>query len=369
MNNSIADSIAYRDELVVPTKCFEVKSVFHEEPDREIVREILDWVRSTGLPHEWRGHTHTKPPADGPAPKYLDEFDVPTGGRNVHAVAPCPCCSPLKAKYKRGGKIAWFPQEGVIRLIGPECYKSLNAMGHREAMAELVARRKREQGIRYLSDSLPRLLAISDAFKEVRKIAYGVDSLRSEIQQAPALQNLPLWDHCSQGVLSIFERRTEVTINKDGEIERREVDAKIAYASLRGFRILDPMARSFDMTLNNIKFGLSRIIDQITTHPDVSSWTDEDRRQALSSYNRTRRDMRLVDQLNDLQQFVGVIALPTLKRWGVHPGATLPIHVERIGADLRIGSSPSNWIKVDIPKSVESDVPSISDIDPGVEAA
>ena len=153
----------------------EVKSIYNDEPSRETVREILEWVRQSGLPHEWHGHTHTKPPKDGPAPKYLDEFDVPTRGRNVHAIAPCPCCSPRKPKYKRGGKIAWFKDEGVIRLIGPECYKSLNASGHQEAMAELSARRKREQGIRYLANSLPRLEAMSAGLTEVRRVAFAVE--------------------------------------------------------------------------------------------------------------------------------------------------------------------------------------------------
>lgn len=369
MSTILTDSHSDEDELVVPASCFEVKAIFHTEPDRDTVREIQEWVRDTGLPHEWRGHTHTKPPADGPPPKYIDEFDVPITGRHVHAVAPCPCCSPLKPKYKRGGKIAWFEEEGVIRLIGPECYRTLNADGHLFAVAEMNARRKREQAIRYLSNSLPRLEAMAAAFAEVRKVTFAVEDFRKELLEALAIKDIPLWDHCSLGVLSIFQKKTDLSITKDGEIKRQEIDIKVACAPLRGHRMLQPHPKPFDMTLTNIGLGLTRIIDQIRENPDVSGWSDQYRADSLRSYNRTRRELlKLVSTIQDLQQFVGPIALPTLKRWGVLPEATLAVFVERVGREYRIGPNPNDWVKIDIRPSMEVPVPDLVAIDPGVDA-
>ena len=368
MSIILADSHSVEDELVIPASCFEVKAIFRGEPDRDTVREIQEWVRNTGLPHEWRGHTHTKPPADGPPPKYIDEFDVPTKGRKVRAVAPCPCCSPRHAKYKLGGKIAWFKDEGVIRLIGPRCYASLNADGHKEAMAEMTARKRREQAIRYLSENLPRLEVMYSTYEEFRKIAFAVEGFRTDLLAALESLDIPLWNHCQQGTLSIFQKTTDISVTKAGEIKQREIDIKVPYATLRGHLILEPQPKSFDMTLNNVRTGLSRIIDQIRSKPNVAGWSDEDRRLSLMSYNRTRGDLlRLAGRIRDLQQFVGPIALPTLKRWGIMPEATLSIFVERVGREYRIGSSPNNWIKMDILPSMELSVPDFETIDPGID--
>lgn len=40
--------------------------------------------------------------------------------------------------FARNGKIAWFPDEHVIRMIGPKCFQTLNPEGHCEAVAQFV---------------------------------------------------------------------------------------------------------------------------------------------------------------------------------------------------------------------------------------
>jgi hypothetical protein len=355
------------DDLVVPASSFEVKAYFREEPSRAVVKEVLDWIRETGRPHEWRGHTHTKPPA-GATPKYLDEFDVPTKGRIRHAVAPCPCCSPLKPKYKRSGKIAWFPDEDVIRLIGPDCFASLNAEGHTEAVKELRLRKKREQAIRYLSDSLPRLEEAREAFKAVRSVALVMERFRSELQEALQGQQIPLWDHSNRGELSVFREEQDVSIAADGEIIRRNILVKAPYAALSGYRMLDPSAKPFDQRLANIDVGLSRMIDQVTAEPNVAEWPEVFMRQSLSSYNRTRRSfVALVDELRDLQQFVR-LGVPTLRSWGRLPEATLSVYVDVAGNDLRIGLGEHSWRKALIGDTILTVLPDVVAIDPGMDA-
>ena len=107
---------ANASELFVPASCYQIKPWFTVEPRRELINEILAWIKETGRPHEWRGHTHTKPPR-GSKPKYLDEFDVPLFGHIADRVARCPCCSPTSPKYKLGGKIAWFEAENVPDVL------------------------------------------------------------------------------------------------------------------------------------------------------------------------------------------------------------------------------------------------------------
>jgi hypothetical protein len=70
---------------------------------------------------------HTRPP-QGVDVVYCGEFDLPkshAGPKNRHRWAACPCCHPETAWYWKGGKIAWFPEEHVIRMIGGDCFSKI----------------------------------------------------------------------------------------------------------------------------------------------------------------------------------------------------------------------------------------------------
>jgi hypothetical protein len=133
------------DEIDIPDECYHSKPYFKERPDSALVKHIKAFIKETGNPHMWHGHTHTKPPK-GARIVYLAEFDLPKKlHKSPHLFAPCPCCSPTHPKYVRNGKIGWFPDEGIIRIIGPDCFAALDKEGHFKAVAQLRAEQQIEK--------------------------------------------------------------------------------------------------------------------------------------------------------------------------------------------------------------------------------
>jgi hypothetical protein len=125
----------------IPNACRRVKPVFELRPNAELISEIQSFIATTGLPHMWRGHTHTKPPAEAKI-VYVGEFDLPLSHQSKGKWAPCPCCSPEHTKYCKRGKIAWFPKECTIRMLGPDCFAAIDERGHEEALREFSRRAK-----------------------------------------------------------------------------------------------------------------------------------------------------------------------------------------------------------------------------------
>ena len=121
------------NRIDIPPESLEPKPWFQTRPGKEVVAEIVGFIKQTGKPYLWRGHTHTKPPP-GSKPVYLDEFELPKKFRAPDRRSPCPCCVPAHPKFC-DGKIAWFPSEAVIRIIGPDCFKALDAEGKPVIMA------------------------------------------------------------------------------------------------------------------------------------------------------------------------------------------------------------------------------------------
>jgi hypothetical protein len=58
----------------------------------------------------------------------------------------CPICRPNSRNFgRRDGYIAWFPDEWLIRLIGPDCFAEIDKQGHADAVEELEKREARER--------------------------------------------------------------------------------------------------------------------------------------------------------------------------------------------------------------------------------
>jgi transposase len=96
---------------------------------------------------------HSKP-VTGSRIVYIGQFDLPPSHQAPDRHAPCPCCSPRSPKFSRNGKIAWFPDEHVIRMIGPECFQTLNPEGHWEAVAQFDREEAARRTINYLTANL-----------------------------------------------------------------------------------------------------------------------------------------------------------------------------------------------------------------------
>ena len=89
-------------------------------PAESVVQLFLEHVRRTAEPETFPTISHSMPRADS-RPIFLRRFDVDRKKRPNGDMAPCPICSPNDAKFLNNGYLVWYPDEGVIRAIGPEC--------------------------------------------------------------------------------------------------------------------------------------------------------------------------------------------------------------------------------------------------------
>ena len=177
----------------IPEEARRVKDDYAYRPGEAFLQEVRSFVRNGGEPYLFYAHTHTRPP-DGSKPVYLDEFDLPESARNSGRLAPCPCCTPNDRKYGRRGKIAWFPSEAVVRLLGPDCFASLDREGHDEALEEMRREKKRRQNARYLLKHHGRLLDALATVKAGLAVALALDSFADDLnRKVGILANIPLW--------------------------------------------------------------------------------------------------------------------------------------------------------------------------------
>lgn len=109
-----------QDEIEIPDILCQLKPYFATEPSENLRADILQFISKTGSPHLWPGQTYDKPKPDSII-QYVAEFWLPSS----KALAPCPCCRPKHGKY-RHGMVAYFPEEQVIRILGHNCFASIN---------------------------------------------------------------------------------------------------------------------------------------------------------------------------------------------------------------------------------------------------
>ena len=205
--------------LFIPPECFVLKPWFDTRPSHAVIKEIKDHILKTGKPHTWRGHTHTKPLATSP-PVYLEEFDLPLRAISGGWFAPCPICTSRHPKYARNGKIAWFPEEKLIRLVGPQCFRSLNPDSHDQAESEFRAEQQRRKDTEFLLSKLPRLNEVVRQTAVALFVSKALDTFHGDLHSKLLVTKLNFWPHVKNGgQLRIVEKQSEFRKADDGSMD------------------------------------------------------------------------------------------------------------------------------------------------------
>src|SRR6478735_1866700 len=160
------------ERLQLPAHVFTDKPKYATRPGREIIRKIKEFIEKTGEPHMWPGHSHSRPGRHDRI-VYLDTFDLPQSHRgeaNRDRWAPCPCCHLHFPKYFRAGMIAWFPDQKLIRILGPQCFRKLNPEGHAIAIDQYDREQRIRRDIAFLIQNLPLLPAAMAAIRRAIEI-------------------------------------------------------------------------------------------------------------------------------------------------------------------------------------------------------
>jgi len=232
-------------DLVIPDSALAPKPWYAEQPSPAIVAEIKAFIKETGCPHLWRGHTHTRPPASTSSIRYLGKYDLPAshaGQRNREKWAPCPCCHWKSPWYFRDGRIAWFPEEKVIRNIGRHCYKSIDEVGDAEAERLLNIEENRRRTEAYLLGYLPLVPQMLAAISENSAIIDDIDRVRFILSRRIGRAiDFDLWNHVrADGVLKVYVTRREQRVDRSGNQTEVLVDDFRRYGPSTVTRCLTP---------------------------------------------------------------------------------------------------------------------------------
>ena len=335
--------------LDISEECYRVKGYYRNEPGKDVVKDIKEFLKD-GMPHNDPRHTHTRP-AKGAPVKYLDDFKIADKFRKKKHFAPCPCCTPSHRKFGHG-KIAWFPEERVIRLLGPQCFASLNPEGHQQAEDELRQRKQREQDINFLLESHSSLVKAKASLMPAMQIANALDEfgslLRKRIYET---LNIPIWPRICRGELRIWDRVSQVN-QKTGEVEH--LPMLRLYAGLPGYRILDPSLRGIADRLYQPLKTLEILDVDGNWNEHINSISDGDRHStAILLRSAIRRTGEIIREINDLKSFINNLA--TLRTWGQLESCPEPIFLDFNNTHILVGRSEFTKVRISIPPILHSE--------------
>lgn len=333
---------------------------------------IRSWIRNDNPPHLFPGHTHSPPPADGRI-EYLDEFELPKTAREQKRFAPCPCCTPRTPKYGVG-RVAWFPDEGVIRLMGCDCFVALNADAHHEAEARMRVEKKRKTEVAYLLRNHDKVAPALAGLREALPIAAALDQARLDVLDRLQRIKVDLWPHVRRGgTLMVSRRETEVTTSQASGHGSREIDVDRVYATLSGFSFFAPDTKSVERRLRT---AISTLEAVDFVGPDVAArietLDEADRAKAAKLMARGLQGGRAVlDELAELRRGVSVESTATLRNWSQVPGSPLPgLYIRREGNSLSIGRSDYSVMRIELGRALDFSLPHLPDLGlSGAEAA
>jgi hypothetical protein len=315
--------------IEIPEANLQNISIFSMEPSDELIEEIKQHVRLTSSPHTWRGHSHTKPDK-GAFVVYVEEFDVPAPD-SVLRVAPCPCCNPYHPQYKNKGKIAWFPHESVIRLIGPQCFAAINAGGHDAAIIDLRKRQKRRDELATIALHAPSVDGLIAAIDEALPIADDLDNFMREINRVVDNElRLQLWREVKDGNLTTSETRRVPIQKADGTSGERMEEFRVPFAQIAGHAMIDRSGQTSANKLKPIRSGLAAFAARLEEVGAPDALGDAEREKIADAFPKGRAAVtELLAGMADRQSFLTSGAVEALRRWGQHQNAPIRFSIER----------------------------------------
>ena len=338
------------DEIDVPASAWEIKALFPTRPGDDIISEIKAYVKAFGTPHLWRGHTHS-PPAKDAQIVYLDEINLPLshcGDNNRHKWSPCPVCSPRHPKFYKAGMIAWFPEEGTIRIIGPECFASFNLEGHAAAYNEFRKEQEEKKNEAFLLSHLGFIGEAIEVIEANIPTVREVDRVREILaRRIPHLIDFDLWYHirADQKLRTENERRT-VTKDRFGEERVTVVREANIYGPVIGHIMLEPSSKLIMNRLDICKTRL-RMIDFGDKYAEHLATLPSNEKGKLAKFlqKEIKKAHELFAELEEVRRFLRPENVATLRGWGKHEDCPTRLHIAFApdGRQLNIGKTDEQY--------------------------
>ncbi len=337
---TVDDDAPRRSKLLpvkIPERSRVAKPLFWGEPPRAKVLEIVRFVSETGKAHLHPEVTYsTFPP--GTDIRFLEVFSLHERFKHdMESWCVCAACPHDYPKFKDNGIVCWFPAEGVIRIVGGDCYKRHDPLGHQMAWDRYAADKKKRQDETYLLGSLHIVPLLLRGLAADKVVAAAVDKLRVEVMAALKRYELDLGLHTKDGKL-----RTENRVRQKayGTNTTRIVTHKGLHAQIKGYKFLDLRMDRFAPRIEAIITALRKIDFAPPYEERVLSMTDGDRRRVASELGGALKGItKLHNELDDVRKFIAHETKATLRTWSQLPNASLGFFFEFDEGKMQIGMS------------------------------
>ena len=351
--------VTKRTKVQVPDSAFEIKAKFWQSPAWELVREIAQFVSTTGLAHMHPAITYGQV-LKGSQVMFLEVFDlVQKFATRDDDWCLCAVCWHHYPQFKNHGVIAWFPDEGTIKIMGWDCYKALDPEGHAAAAAQFRLDEAQRSNERYLISRLPQVPILLADLEWDLAIAKAMVALRAAFVSALARQGLEdLPNHMKTGELLVFR-------GDGAEPSQAENDTTIRYAKIDGFALIGksglPLARDIEQArsaMRELKFGKGWEQKLASMSQQQMAKIAKLFGNALKSWETAR------SEIADRQLFISPEVGRTIQTWSDLPNATLRFYFEYDHERIKLGLSPSRCEIVEIPLQARERLSTLPDLTP-----
>lgn len=341
------------ERIDIAPECRAVKDWFPTRESAEAaLPAIMAHITTTGQTHTCFCHTHTKPPENAPV-VYLHEFAIPEKFRKAKRFCPCPCCWPEFGKFGQG-RVGWFPEERIIRIIGEDCFDALNPEGHRLAVTQFEREREWKRHTEFLLSNGCKLSDVQDVITQAYFVAKVLEQFHEVLHDRLRLVRLNLWPYVRRnGELTINVPEKEFRRHSNGEIYTHEVHGTKIYAVLPGYKMLDPNLSRLSDTLRNISDRLRPFSYGDMWDERIANMGDEEKRSTAETLSRQVRNAKnAIAETRRVQRFVEKVSINTLRGWGADQGCPIPYNYAHHGTYISFGRSDAERVNVRLPKNI-----------------
>jgi hypothetical protein len=334
----------------IPAEYFDPKPFYRtREAAEAVLREIKDHIKTTGEPHTWRHHTHSKP-VTGSRIMYIGQFDLPPSHQAPDRHAPCPCCSPRSPKYSRNGKIAWFPDEHVIRMIGPECFQTLNPAGHWEAVAQFDREEAARRTINYLTANLHLSANAIETLENSYQTLEAIDDVHAALQnRMQEIVRIDLWRHVSRGTLSVHVAARRMKRTRGGAQEVEDFMDVRELSQFPGFHMFSPKTSRLASRMKGCAKKLSFVNFGDELKSRVLEMTDADRAKAARLLSTNLSAARnIFEEAREIRTGFSPMGVATLKGWTKHEGCPVKLFVNGGENSFYIGTEERQEVRIEL---------------------
>ncbi|MBS0535371.1 MAG: hypothetical protein JSR72_15040 [Proteobacteria bacterium] len=327
-----------------------VKADYFERPDIGLVKLIREYIKQFGTPHLWWGHTHTKPPKGGRV-TFLGKYSLPKTHRRREKWALCPCCSPATPKYFKQGLIAWFPDEGVIRCVGDQCYKTLDPEGYRIAMELLESEIAEQRSTEYLLSRLPKIPDYIRTIDANLDIVAAIDQIRRELvlnlEQRLAID---LWSELKDGMLRYVVRTPRLVQRSDGKMDVAMSSEFRDFGRVDGHIALNPAARKLALNLSHRKENLLAIYPDGDIAESLRSMTEVEKKKISKILSGCHNQCNgLLEEAEVVRRFFSRVNASTINNWVQQDGVSLRVHLKFADDGFHVGRSETGYFLIKWP--------------------